>query len=26
VVKLLLDHPGDALTDDVLLVLGEQTP
>ena len=26
VVKLLLDHAGDGLTDDVLLVLGEQTP
>jgi hypothetical protein len=25
VVKLLLDHAGDGLTDDVLLVLGEQT-
>ena len=25
VVKLLLDHAGDALTDDVLLVVGEQT-
>ncbi len=26
VVKLLLDHAGDGLADDVLLVLGEQTP
>jgi len=26
VVKLLLDHAGDALADDVLLVVGEQTP
>jgi sigma-B regulation protein RsbU (phosphoserine phosphatase) len=26
VVKLLLDHAGHALTDDVLLVVGEQTP
>jgi hypothetical protein len=25
VVKLLLDHAGDGLTDDVLLVLSEQT-
>jgi hypothetical protein len=25
-VKLLLDHAGHALTDDVLLVVGEQTP
>jgi hypothetical protein len=26
VVKLLLDHAGAGLTDDVLLVLGEQIP